>query len=65
VDVTLTAADAMLPQRQITAGQTLDIVARISISGQPQSTSGDPYGQVGYHVGKDGKLNLVIDKLAP
>jgi cytochrome c-type biogenesis protein CcmH len=65
VDVTLSAADAMLPQRQITAGQTLDIVARISISGQPQSTSGDPYGQVGYHVGKDGKLNLVIDKLAP
>ena len=65
VDVTLTAADAMLPQRRISAGQTLDIVARISLSGQPQSTSGDPYGQVGYHVGKDGKLNLVIDKLAP
>lgn len=65
VDVTLTAADAMMPQRRISAGQTLDIVARISLSGQPQSTSGDPYGQVGYHVGKDGKLNLVIDKLAP
>jgi len=65
VDVTLTAADAMLPQRRIAAGQTLDIVARISISGQPQSASGDPYGQVGYHVGKDGKLNIVIDKLAP
>ena len=65
VDVTLTAADAMMPQRQISAGQTLDIVARISISGQPQSSSGDPFGQVGYHVGKDGTLNLVIDKLAP
>jgi cytochrome c-type biogenesis protein CcmH len=65
VDVTLTAADAMLPQRRIAAGQTLDIVARISISGRPQSASGDPYGQVGYHVGKDGKLSIVIDKLAP
>lgn len=65
MEVTLSAADAMLPQRRISAGQTLDVVARISISGQPQSTSGDPFGQVSYHVGKDGKLNIVIDRLAP
>jgi cytochrome c-type biogenesis protein CcmH len=64
-EVTLTAADAMLPQRRISSGQTLDVVARISLSGQPQSASGDPFGQVSYHVGKDGKLNIVIDKLAP
>jgi cytochrome c-type biogenesis protein CcmH len=65
VEVTLTAADAMLPERRIASGQTLDVVARISLSGQPQSTSGDPFGQVSYHVGKDGRLNIVIDKLAP
>ncbi|HUQ11503.1 MAG TPA: hypothetical protein VM146_14415 [Steroidobacteraceae bacterium] len=65
VEVTLTAADAMLPQRRIASGQTLDVVARISLDGQPQSTSGDPFGQVSYHVGKDGKLSIVIDKLAP
>lgn len=65
VEVTLTAADAMLPQRHITAGQTLDVVARISLDGQPTSTSGDPFGQVSYHVGTDGKLNILIDKLAP
>jgi cytochrome c-type biogenesis protein CcmH len=65
VDVTLSAADAMLPQRRISAGQTLEVVARISLDGQPQSASGDPFGQVSYHVGKDGKLNLVIDRLAP
>ena len=65
VEVTLTAADAMLPERRIAAGQRLDVVARISLSGQPQSTSGDPFGQVSYHVGKDGRLNIVIDKLAP
>jgi cytochrome c-type biogenesis protein CcmH len=65
VEVTLTAADAMLPERRIAAGQMLDIVARISLDGQPQSSSGDPFGQVGYHVGKDGKLNIVIDQLAP
>jgi cytochrome c-type biogenesis protein CcmH len=65
VEVTLTAADAMLPSRRITSGQTLDVVARISLGGQPQSASGDPFGQVSYHVGRDGKLNIVIDKLAP
>jgi cytochrome c-type biogenesis protein CcmH len=64
-EVSLSAADAMLPQRQIRPGQKLEVVARISLSGQPQSASGDPYGQVSYHVGTDGKLNLVIDKLAP
>jgi cytochrome c-type biogenesis protein CcmH len=64
-EVTLSAADAMLPQRRISAGQRLEVVARISLSGQPQSTSGDPFGQVSYHVGKDGKLDLVIDTLAP
>jgi hypothetical protein len=55
----------MLPGRSIKAGQSLEVVARISLAGQPQSSSGDPFGQVGYHVGKDGKLNIVIDKLAP
>jgi cytochrome c-type biogenesis protein CcmH len=65
IDVTLSAADAMLPQRRIAAGQTLEVVARISLTGQPQSSSGDPFGQVSYHVGKDGKLDLVIDRLAP
>jgi cytochrome c-type biogenesis protein CcmH len=64
-EITLTAADAMLEQRRIAAGQTLEVVARISLSGQPQSSSGDPFGQVRYHVGKDGTLDLVIDRLAP
>ncbi len=64
-EVTLSAADAMLPQRRISAGQTLEVVARISLGGQPQSASGDPFGQVSYHVGKDGQLTLVIDRLAP
>jgi cytochrome c-type biogenesis protein CcmH len=64
-EVTLTAGDAMLEQRRISAGQTLEVVARISLSGQPQSSSGDPFGQVRYHVGQDGTLDLVIDRLAP
>jgi cytochrome c-type biogenesis protein CcmH len=65
LDVTLSAADAMLTSRRISAGQTLEVVARISTTGSPQGVSGDPFGQVSYHVGKDGRLNIVIDRLAP
>jgi len=65
VDVRLSAADAMLASRRITAGQQLDIVARVALGGTPTASSGDPFGQVSYHVGKDGKLNIVIDRLAP
>ena len=64
-DVVLTTANAMLPSRHISKGQTLDVVARIALGGTPTATSGDPYGQVGYHVGKDGRLNIVIDRLSP
>ena len=63
VDVELTAADAMLESRRITAGQQLEVVARVALGGTPTATSGDPFGQVSYHVGKDGKLNIVIDRL--
>jgi len=65
VDVELTAADAMLQTRRIAAGQQLEVVARVALGGTPTATSGDPFGQVSYHVGKDGKLNIVIDRLAP
>jgi len=65
VDVELSAADAMLPSRRIASGQQLEIVARVALGGTPTATSGDPFGQVSYHVGKDGKLNIVIDRLSP
>ena len=65
IDVELSAADAMLPSRRIAAGQKLEIVARVALGGTPTATSGDPFGQVSYHVGKDGRLNIVIDRLAP
>ncbi len=65
VDVELTSADAMLATRRISDGQRLEVVARVALGGTPTATSGDPFGQVSYHVGKDGKLNIVIDRLAP
>jgi len=65
VDVELSAADAMLESRRISAGQQLEVVARIAVGGTPTASSGDLFGQVSYHVGKDGKLNVVIDRLVP
>jgi len=65
VDVELTAEDAMLASRRIAAGQKLEVVARVALGGTPTASRGDPFGQVSYHVGKDGKLNIVIDRLAP
>jgi cytochrome c-type biogenesis protein CcmH len=65
VDVELSAADAMLETRRITDGQKLEVVARVALGGTPTATSGDPFGQVSYHVGQDKKLNIVIDRLAP
>lgn len=64
-DVELTTADAMLASRRIADGQQLEVVARVALGGTPTATTGDPFGQVSYHVGKDGKLNIVIDRLAP
>jgi cytochrome c-type biogenesis protein CcmH len=65
VDVELSPADAMLASRRIAAGQRLEVVARVALGGTPTASSGDPFGQVSYHVGKDGKLDIVIDRLAP
>ncbi len=65
VDVELTAADAMLDSRRIASGQQLEVVARVALGGSPTASSGDPFGQVSYHVGKDGRLDIVIDRLSP
>jgi cytochrome c-type biogenesis protein CcmH len=64
IEVELTSADAMLETRQIAAGQSLEVVARVALGGTPTASRGDPFGQVGYHVGKDGRLDIVIDKIA-
>lgn len=65
VEVELSAADAMLESRRISDGQQLEVVARVALGGTPTATSGDPFGQVSYHVGHDKKLTIVIDRLAP
>jgi cytochrome c-type biogenesis protein CcmH len=63
--VALSAADSMIPGRAFSAGQSVQVVARIARSGSPVGASGDPYGEVTYRVGSDGLVSLVIDHLTP
>jgi cytochrome c-type biogenesis protein CcmH len=63
--VELTSADAMVPGRELTDGQQVQVVARIARSGTPTAQSGDPFGEVGYQVGRDKVVDIVIDRLTP
>ncbi|HVN45639.1 MAG TPA: hypothetical protein VMT66_10320 [Steroidobacteraceae bacterium] len=63
--VALSAADSMVPGRAFSAGQSVQVVARIARSGTPVAASGDPFGEVTYKVGTDGLVSLVIDRLTP
>ncbi|MDP9010250.1 MAG: tetratricopeptide repeat protein [Pseudomonadota bacterium] len=62
--VQLSAADSMMPGRVLVSGRKVSITARVSFSGQPTPAAGDLYGELGYEVGHDGALDLVIDRVA-
>lgn len=64
-NVELTPADSMVPGRAFSAGQKVQVVARIARSGNPMAGSGDPFGEVAYLVGHDGLVNIVIDHVTP
>jgi cytochrome c-type biogenesis protein CcmH len=64
-DIALSPSDSMIPGRAFSNGQNVKVVARVARSGNPVGGSGDPYGEVTYHVGHDGVVSLVIDRLTP
>jgi cytochrome c-type biogenesis protein CcmH len=64
--VELTERDAMMPTRTIASVPRVQVVARVSASGNPQAQSGDYFGQADYEFGKDtGTLNILIDQVVP
>jgi cytochrome c-type biogenesis protein CcmH len=63
--VELTSADAMISGHGIVPGEDVEVVARISRSGSPIAQKGDPFGEVAYHIGRDGIVDVVIDRLTP
>jgi cytochrome c-type biogenesis protein CcmH len=64
-DIALSPSDSMIPGRAFSDGQNVKVVARVARSGNPVGASGDPFGEVIYHVGHDGVVSLVIDRLTP
>ncbi len=63
--VDLSAADAMIPGRAIAEGEDVQVVARIARSGSAIARTGDPFGEIAYRVGRDGVVDVVIDRLTP
>lgn len=63
--VTLDGADAMVAGRGLQLDQPLEIVARISRSGNAQPASGDLQGRARYTPGDRPVLEIVIDSVLP
>jgi hypothetical protein len=55
----------MVPERRFAPGEKVEVIARIARSGQAIGATGDPFGAVRYQVGRDGLVDVVIDKLTP
>jgi len=65
LSVELGPQDSMMPGRELQEGDEVQVVARISRTGVATPASGDRYGEVRYHVGRDGVVALRIDKKVP
>lgn len=63
--VELTRADSMVPGVEFSAGETVEVSAKLSIDGSATPKSGEPIGRLRYTVGQDGERELVIDGLTP
>ena len=60
----LSDANAMLPGSSLTDFESLTIVARLSLSGQPMASSGDFYGELLYNtVNGDREVELQINQI--
>ncbi|UAW99398.1 c-type cytochrome biogenesis protein CcmI [Halopseudomonas nanhaiensis] len=59
-EVTLTARDAMLPDVELSAGQQVQLIARVSPNGDPMQ--GSHQGQMNAEVGASERVTVVIDQ---
>ena len=63
--VELTSADTMIPGHGIEAGERVQVIARLSPSGEPMDESGDLSGQADYRIGRGGAVDVTIDRVTP
>jgi cytochrome c-type biogenesis protein CcmH len=64
-DVALLSTDAMMAGTGFTAGQELEIEARVANGGSAISRSGDPYGVVKIKAGVGARTTIEINQLKP
>jgi cytochrome c-type biogenesis protein CcmH len=64
-DVDLRSTDAMVAGSGFTAGQDLEIEARIALGGGAISVSGDPFGTIRLKAGVGTRATIEISKLKP
>lgn len=60
--VSLSDADAMLPGRPLSSFEQVEIVARVSLSGQPAAQAGDWYGERTISASDGGAVEVVISE---
>lgn len=65
VILTLSDANAMLPGIKLAEGGPINLIARISKSGQPVASSGDLFGEVGYDFASAHPATITIDRIVP
>ncbi len=63
--VELTTQDSMMPGHSFTKGQLVEIVARVSKSGNPGESSGDLFGLAAHKVGEGGIVDIQVEHVSP
>ncbi len=64
-DLVLSAADAVAAGRGVSPAQSVQVMARITASGNPVAQSGDLYGQIEAVAGRPAVQPLVLDRVTP
>ncbi|HKT32688.1 MAG TPA: c-type cytochrome biogenesis protein CcmI [Gammaproteobacteria bacterium] len=65
IEVTLTNSDAVIAGRDLASVARATIVARIASRGTATPQPGDLVGQAGWQSGRNGSINILIDKILP
>src|SRR5688572_14005242 len=63
--VELTTGDSMLPDHSFAKGQVVEVVARVSKTGSPTASPGDPVGLAAHTVGQGGVVDIQIEHVSP
>jgi cytochrome c-type biogenesis protein CcmH len=63
--VELSSTDSVLAGHGMSAGQTVQVIARISAAGTPTASPGDFFGEISAVAGKSGQRKLLVDRRSP